>query len=131
MLVLPENGFLIWDITSLAQSNVADGNNTLTVMLKSVGNPTSGHSFYDNTASESLRPRLILDYVDNVDGVIPPAQPVLTYPSDGAILYNTSSWELESLDKPQLTWNNVTNATGYVLTIATNYGQLKYNSFIE
>ena len=131
MFVVPTVGVQIWDITSLAQSNAANGNNTLTVMLKSVGNPSSGHSFYDNSALESLRPRLILDYVDNVDGIIPPAQPVLTYPNDGAILYNTSTWELESLDKPQLTWNSVVNATGYVVTIATSDGQLKYKSWVD
>ena len=129
MLVVPTVGVQIWDITSLAQSNAANGNDTLTVMLKSVGNPSSGHTFYDNAAQESLRPRLILDYVDNVDGIIPPAQPVLTYPNDGAILYNTSTWELESLDKPQLTWNSVVNATGYVVTIATSDGQGKYKSW--
>jgi len=129
MLVTPTNGWQVWDITSLAQSNVANGNNTLTVMLQSVGTPSSGHSFYDNSASQSLRPKLILDYVDNVDGVIPPAQPTLTYPADGAILYNTSTWELESLDKPELTWNSVTNATGYIVTIANTDGQQKYRSW--
>ena len=50
MLVTPTNGWQVWDITSLAQSNVADGNNTLTIMLQSVGTPTSGHSFHDNFA---------------------------------------------------------------------------------
>ena len=129
MLVVPTNGWQVWDITSLAQSNVANGNNTLTVMLQSVGSPSSGHTFYDNSASESFRPKLVLDYVDNVDGVIPPAQPTLTYPGDGDILYNTSSWVLESLDKPQLSWNSVTNATGYIVTIASTDGQLKYKSW--
>ena len=128
MLVTPTNGWQVWDITSLAQSNVADGNNTLTIMLQSVGTPNSGHSFHDNSHSQ-YRPKLILDYVDNVDGVIPPGQPTLTYPGDGDILYNTSTWVLESLDKPQLTWNAVTDATGYIVTIADINGELKYKSW--
>ena len=129
MLVVPTNGWQIWDITSLAQSNVANGNTTMTVMLQAVGTPGSGHSFYDNSASSSFRPKLILEYVDNVDGIIPPGQPVLNYPSDGEILYNTSTWELTSQDKPQLTWNPVTNATGYIVTIANTDGQQKYKSW--
>ena len=64
-----------------------------------------------------------------MDGVIPPGQPTLTYPGDGDILYNTSTWVLESLDKPQLTWNAVTDATGYVVTIADINGELKYKSW--
>ena len=129
MLIVPPNGWQVWDLTSLAQSNIANGNTTMTIMLKSVGTPMSGHSFYDNLHSGSLKPKLVLDYVDNVDGVIPPAQPVLTYPADGAILYNTSTWVLESLDRPQLTWNSVTNATGYVVTIAKTDGQQTYKSW--
>ena len=131
LLVSPIDGEQTWDITSLAQSNIANNNQTMTVMLQAVGTPTSGHSFYDNSANATLRPELILDYVDNVDGVIPPAQPVLTYPNDGAILYNTSTWVLESLDKPQLTWNSVSNATGYVVTIASEAGETKYKSWIN
>jgi len=128
MLVVPTNGWQVWDITSLAQSNVINGNQTLSIMLQSVGTPTSGHSFYDNSHNQ-YRPKLILEYVDNVNGVIPPGQPTLTYPADGAVLYNTSSWELESLDKPQLSWNSVSSATGYIVTIANTDGQQKYKSW--
>ena len=131
LLVSQNTGEHAWDITSLAQSNIANNNQTMTVMLKAVGTPTSGHSFFDNSANLTLRPKLILDYVDNVDGVIPPAQPVLTYPNDGDILYNTSTWVLESLDKPQLTWNSVSNATGYVVTIASEAGENKYRSWSD
>jgi hypothetical protein len=131
LLVSPTNGTQFWDITSLAQANIANNNQTMTVMLKAVGSPSSGHTFFDNLANSTLRPKLILDYVDNVDGVIPPAQPVLSYPNDGDILYNTSTWVLESLDKPQLTWNSVSNATGYVVTIASVNGEQKFKSWMD
>ena len=130
LLVSPTNGWQVWDITSLAQSNVANGNNTLSIMLQSVGTPTSGQQFFDNTHSE-YKPKLILEYVDNTDGVIPPAQPSLVYPADGDILYNTSEWVLEPLDKPQLSWNSVTNATGYIVTIADSDGEEKYKSWLD
>ena len=130
LLVAPDTGWQVWDITSLAQSNVANGNKTLSIVLQSVGTPGSSHSFYDNTHSE-FRPKLTLDYVDNVDGIIPPAQPTLAYPNDGDILYNTSTWTLQSQNKPQLSWNSVTNATGYIVTIANTDGEQKYKSWID
>ena len=69
-------------------------------MLKAVGTPGSTHKFYDNSASDiSNRPNLTLEYVDNTAGIIPPGQPTLTYPDDGAVLYNTE-WVLTSMDKP-------------------------------
>ena len=130
LLVSPTNGWQIWDLTSLAQSNIANGNKTMSIMLQSVGTPNSGQTFFDNTHSD-YRPKLVLDYVDNVDGVIPPAQPSLVYPGDGEILYNTSSWELGPLDKPQLSWTSVTNATGYIVTIADTDGEQKYKSWLD
>ena len=90
LFVSPEISDQIWDITSLAQSNIANGNHTLSIMLKTIGSAGSSHLFYDNSNSDK-RPELRLNYVDNVDGVIPPAQPVLTFPVDGDVLYNTSS----------------------------------------
>ena len=99
-------------------------------MLQSVGTPASGQQFFDNRNSD-YKPKLILEYVDNTDGVIPPAQPSLVYPSDGDILYNTSEWVLEPLDKPQLSWNSVTNATGYIVTIADSDGEEKYKSWLD
>ena len=130
MLIVPPTGWQEWDLTSLAQSNIANGNSTMTVILKAVGTPTSASSFYSGDYwNTTYRPKLVLDYVDNVAGVIPPAQPTLTYPSDGAVLYNTSTWILESMDKPQLTWNAVSNATDYIVTIADFNGQMKYKSW--
>jgi len=130
MLIVPPTGWQEWDLTSLAQSNIANGNSTMTIMLKTVGTPSSSSSFYSGDYwNLTYRPKLILDYVDNVNGVIPPGQPTLNNPSDGAVLYNTSSWILESMDKPQLTWNAVPNATDYVVTIADFNGQMKYKSW--
>jgi len=132
MLVVPPTGWVEWDITSLAQSNIANGNNTLSVMLQAVGTPAASSSFYSSDYfNDTHKPRLVLEYVDNVDGVVPPAQPSLIGPADGAILYNTSEWVLTSMDKPQLTWNAVANATGYILTVSDIDGVQKYRSWID
>ncbi len=128
-LLVSQSTTQIWDVTSLAQSNIANGNTTLTIMLKAVGTPGSSHKFYDNTAQNGTdRPNLTLEYVDNVNGIIPPGQPTLNYPDDGAVLYNNSEWVLTSMDKPQLTWNNVSDATGYIVTISDGNNQVRYNS---
>ena len=127
--VTPPSGWLEWDITSLAQSNIANGNLTMTIQLKAVGSGSSLHTFASGEyATESLRPTLRIDYVDNVAGVVPPAQPVLLSPLDGAVLYDTTNNLLDSLDKPVLTWNTVSGATGYIVTIRNESGQYTFKS---
>tara|TARA_B100000161_G_scaffold239590_1_gene191146 strand:+ start:45 stop:4559 length:4515 start_codon:yes stop_codon:yes gene_type:complete len=127
--VTPPSGWLEWDITSLAQSNIANGNQTMTIQLKAVGSGSSLHTFASGEyATESLRPTLRIDYVDNVAGVVPPAQPVLLSPLDGAVLYDTTNNLLDSLDKPVLNWNTVSGATGYIVTIRNESGQYTFKS---
>jgi len=127
--VTPPSGWLEWDITSLAQSNIASGNMTLTIQLKTVGTAGSLHTFASGEYStEANRPTLRIDYVDNVAGIVPPAQPVLLSPLDGAVLYDTTANLLESLDKPVLNWNTVSGATGYIVTIRNASGQYTFKS---
>lgn len=126
----PASGWIEWDLTSLAQSNVANGNMTMTVMLEVVGTPYTNHQFYSSDyATESLRPYLVLDYIDNVDGVQPPSQPSLTYPNDGEVLYNTSGALLQPDASPALSWAPSTGATGYIVTIANQSGVYKFRSW--
>lgn len=130
--VTPPNGWLEWDITSLAQSNIANGNLSMTIKLSAVGTASSLHTFHSGeSSSTSLRPVLRVDYVDNVAGVVPPQQPVLLSPADGTVLYNTTATLLESLDKPTLSWNSVTGATGYIVTIRNSSGQYTFKSGIS
>ena len=126
----PSNGWIEWDLTSLAQANVANGNMTMTVMLEVVGTPYTNHQFYSSDyISESLRPRLVLEYIDNVDGIQPPTQPSLTYPADGQVLYNTSGVLLTADASPVLSWAPSTGATGYIVTIANQSGVYKFRSW--
>ena len=128
--ILPPDGWMEWDITSLAQSNVAMGNRTLTVMLSPVGTPATTMVFHSSEYYNlSLRPQLILDYVDNSAGIIPPAQPTLVSPDDGLVLYQEDNWMLSADRSPQFEWNDVADATGYVFTISSDSGQTKYKSW--
>ena len=130
LTLTPASGWVEWDLTSLAQSNVANGNLTMTILLKSVGTPSTNHAFYSSEGiNETYRPRLVVQYVDNVNGIQPPAQPVLTSPQDGQVLYNITAPTLQPDDKPILTWSAVSGATGYVVTIANETGVYKFNSW--
>jgi len=128
--IIPPDIWMEWDITSLAQSNVAMGNRTLTVMLTPVGTPATTMVFHSSEYSNlSLRPQLILDYVDNSAGTIPPSQPTLVTPSDGVVLYQEDNWMLSADRDPQFDWSDVADATGYVFTISSDSGQIKYKSW--
>jgi len=129
LTLTPSMGWVEWDLTSLAQANVANGNFTMTILLKSVGTPSTNHAFSSSEESnETFRPRLVLNYVDNVNGIQPPTQPILISPQDGQVLYNLTGPTLQPDDKPVLSWSPVTGATGYVVTIANETGVYKFNS---
>ena len=131
LTLMPPNGWHEFDLTSLAQSNIANGNMTMTILLKVVGTPSTTHRFSssDFSTNESRRPQLILDYVDNTAGIIPPSQPSLVFPLDGSVLYDDSEIILQSLPSPTLSWNPVTGASGYVVTIANSTGVYKFKSW--
>ena len=128
----PPEDWVEWDITSLAQSNVLSGNRTLTILLTSVGTPSTSMVFHSSEYSNhSLRPILEVEYVDNTNGTLPPAQPTLISPNDGQALYQEDNWTLISQTLPLLEWNPVQNATGYIVTISNTSGRNKYRSWVD
>ena len=123
-------GWMEWDLTSLAQSNIANGNTTMTFMLAMIGSTGSSHSFYSSEYSDSTyHPHLVLDYVDNVNGIVPPGQPMLTSPADGQVLYAEENGLLTPSTQPALTWTPVTGATGYIVTVSNQTGVYKFKSW--
>ena len=123
-------GWMEWDLTSLAQSNIANGNTTMTFMLQRVGASGSSHTFYSSDYTDSdFHPHIVLDYVDNVNGIVPPAQPAQVSPGDGAVLYDEANGLLSPSTQPALTWSPVSGATGYIVTIANTTGVYKYKSW--
>ena len=123
-------GWVDWDLTGLAQSNIANGNTTMTVMLARVGSTSSSHLFYTSEYNDpDYHPHLVFDYIDNVNGIQPPAQPSLVSPNDGEVLYSVSSGQLVADEQPVLTWMPVAGATGYIVTIEDESGPVKYRSW--
>ena len=123
-------GWKEWDLTSLAQANIANGNTTMTFKLAMVGSTGSTHSFYSSEYFDSTyHPHLVLDYVDNVNGIVPPAQPTLTSPGDGQVLYAEDNGLLTPSTQPVLTWTPVSGATGYIVTVANESGVYKFRSW--
>ena len=131
LTLMPPDGWYEFDLTSLAQSNIANGNMTMSVLLKVVGTPGTTHRFFSSeySTNESRRPQLVLDYVDNTAGVIPPGQPSLLFPLDGGVLYDNSEVILQSQSNPVLSWNTAAGASGYIVTIANSTGVYKYKSW--
>jgi len=128
--IFPPQAWVEWDITSLAQSNILSGNRTLTVMLAATSTPSTTTIFRSSEYSNlSLRPKLVFDYVDNVNGSVPPAQPTLLSPSDGQVVYDADNWTLTPGRSPMFEWNPVSDATGYILTISNDTGRSKYRSW--
>ena len=126
---LPEVGWQEWDITSLAQSVVAAGDSELNLRIIPIGAPSSTHVLRTSEASVDWRPNLVLEYVDNVDGVLPPAQPQLVGPDDGGVLYNRTQLLLSGDGTPTLSWSPVVDASGYILSISNPEGITRYRSW--
>ncbi|DAC16409.1 MAG TPA: DNRLRE domain-containing protein, partial [Candidatus Poseidoniaceae archaeon] len=133
LTLTPPDGFVDFDLTSLAQSNIANGNLSMTVRLEVVGTPSSTMTFVssESTSNTSRHPQIHLEYVDNVDGILPPSQPTLSAPADGTVLYNTSGFQLESGDAPTLSWAALPDATDYVLTLSGPSGVATYRSWVD
>ena len=133
LTLTPPDGFVDFDLTSLAQSNIANGNLSMTVRLEVVGTPSSTMTFVssESTSNTSRHPQIHLEYVDNVDGILPPSQPTLSAPADGTVLYNTSGFQLESGDAPTLSWAALPDATDYILTLSGPSGVTTYRSWVD
>ncbi|MEC7111290.1 MAG: DNRLRE domain-containing protein [Candidatus Thermoplasmatota archaeon] len=133
LTLTPPDGFVDFDLTSLAQSNIANGNLSMTVRLDVVGTPSSTMTFVssESTSNTSRHPQIHLEYVDNVDGILPPSQPTLSAPADGAVLYDTSDFQLDSGDAPTLTWAALPDATDYILTLSGPSGVSSYRSWVD
>ena len=90
---------------------------TITVKLEALNSGTNTYEFHTSESSNN-QPKLLVDYVDNQDGVIPPQQPTLVSPSDGSILYDTTGDTLQIENSISLTWSASAGASAYKLYIS-------------
>ena len=129
--ITPSNsGVVQWDLTSLGQANLASGNLSFTIILDAA-NVSSGYDFHTSEGPENLQPKLVLEYVDNVGGIIPPSQPALTSPSDGSVLYDTTGETISSVNSVTLSWAASTGATAYILSLSNSTSIVTYDSRID
>ena len=90
---------------------------TITVKLEALNSGTNTYQFHTSESSNN-QPKLLVDYVDNQDGVIPPQQPTLVSPSDGNILYDATGDTLQIENSISLTWSASAGASAYKLYIS-------------
>jgi hypothetical protein len=106
-----------WDITSIVQS--AGHNGTVSIAVRTT--TTNGYiQFASSENAASVRPQLVLGYIDNTNGTQPPTTPVLSWPADQQILYTVSQSDdflLGSPVRPTLIWNYATDTTGYIIRL--------------
>jgi len=105
-----------WDITTLAQEAFTNHSGRLTVAVTSNWSGTLWFSSAENQTS-GFRPQLLMDYVDNPNGISPPPAAALISPGNLEVLYESNGMLLESPLRPTLSWQPITGATGYVLRL--------------
>ena len=126
-LTSSSNGVVEWDLTALGQSNFANGNLSFTVILDAE-NASSSYDFITSEGATNLQPNLVLEYVDNVGGIMPPSQPVLNTPIDGSVLYDVSSEIISSEDSVTLSWSPSSGASSYILFLSDSTGITTFDS---
>ena len=126
-LTSSSSGIVEWDLTALGQSNFANGNLSFTIILDAE-NVSSSYDFVTSEGIETLQPKLVLEYVDNIGGILPPSQPILNTPVDGTILYDVSSEIISILDSVTLSWSPSTGASSYLLFLSDSSGITTFDS---
>ena len=119
-IVASSGNKIIWDLTSLGQTNFFTNNNTLSFKLSS----TSGHNnlveFHSSETSSGVKPTINLTYIENLDQYMPPTQPIPISPQDGEIIYDDATLPIGATQVVDLEWSQVTTSTSYKLFIKSN-----------
>ncbi len=107
-----------WDVTSLARDSWA-GNGVMSLGLMS---NWSGTVTFVAADYNQLLPKLTVNYVDNPNGAVPPAQVTLLSPDHLSAVYaedpNDENLIVPDL-RPILSWTPLSDATGYVLQLSS------------
>ncbi|MDP6741817.1 MAG: DNRLRE domain-containing protein [Candidatus Thalassarchaeaceae archaeon] len=120
-----------WDITSIVQS--AGHNGTVSIAVRTTA--TNGYiQFASSENTASVRPKLVVGYIDNLNGTQPPTTPVLSWPTDQHILYTipqSDDFLLDSPVRPTLTWNYAADTTGYIIRLWNTSTQSNPHSYFS
>lgn len=117
-----------WDITSIARNAFTNQNGRMTLAL--ITNWT-GTLYFSSSEASSNAPQLVFDFVDNPNGITPPPQVSLQSPADQSVLFEEDGYLLSSLDRPTLSWNAASGASGYILRLMNDTTTLTQRSWID
>ena len=115
-----------WDVTSIARTAWA-GNGMMNMGLQTGW----GGTVYFNSAEGSgdYAPELVVDYVDNPSNASSPAQVSLISPEQLEVVYSVGQYTLGIEPRPVLSWDTLSDATGYVLILSNANGSQTYSSW--
>ena len=116
-----------WDLTGLGQRNFQSNNFTFSIMLSVVGQNQDSEQFFTSESSTG-KPQLILDYIENPNGIQVPPQVSLNQPLDGTVLYDTSDYLLQPGQLNSLSWNPIPSATSYRLFLTNSTTTMMFDS---
>ena len=117
-----------WDITDLLQTNFYTNNDSISFTLAPAAGVTNSVDFYSSESGIFDRPVLRLTYIENIGGLTPPSQTVLSSPANGEVIYDTSSEIVQSPQSVQLNWVQSSDATDYILYIKNQNNINTYDS---
>ena len=118
-----------WDVTGLARSAWA-GTGVMSMALMTSWTGTIDLTSADG--STTYGPQLILEYVDNPNGATPPNQVSLVWPDHLGVVYGEDASNPYILDvdpRPDLAWDSLSDATGYILRLSNASGTQTYKSW--
>ena len=96
-------------------------------MLSVVGQNQDSEQFFTSESSTG-KPQLILDYIENPNGIQVPPQVSLNQPLDGTVLYDTSDYLLQPGQLNSLSWNPIPSATSYRLFLTNSTTTMMFDS---
>jgi hypothetical protein len=115
-----------WDVTNIARNSWSGGG----VMNMALQTAWAGTIYFNSAdGSSDYAPELIVEYVDNPNNASSPAQVSLLSPDHLEVVYDVGQYTLGIETRPVLTWDTLSDATGYILQLSNATGTLTYESW--
>ncbi|MEE2759314.1 MAG: DNRLRE domain-containing protein, partial [Candidatus Thermoplasmatota archaeon] len=116
-----------WDVTNIARNAWSSSG----VMNMGLQTGWAGTVYFNSAdGSSDYAPELVVDYVDNPSNASSPAQVTLLSPDHLEVIYDVGQYTLGSAaTRPSLTWDTLSDATGYILILSNATDTLTYESW--
>ena len=117
-----------WDVTNIARNawSVSGGG----VMNMALQTGWSGTVYFNSAdGSSDYAPELVVEYVDNPNNASSPSQVSLLTPGHLEVIYDVGQYTLGTDTRPVLSWDTLSDATGYILILSNATDTLSYESW--